>query len=438
VQRKSVRCVTGGGLQQRGLVAPLGYLQPHPAVALLAEQLGEHVGRLRQGGQQHLRRDRVGVDVGVELQQELLQQRSGVGVVAALGHPAALPAHPTVADVEYLHGHLERILGQRDHVGVGAVAEHDRVPLGGLAECAQPVAQHRSAFELEVGGRDEHLRLDAPDQCRGATGEEVAHVFNEIAVGLGVDPTHARRRALADVAHQARTPGGVRAVEHTLRAGAHREHPQQRVDRVPDRPRLCVGPEVARALALAAAADEDARELLRPGHRHPRVGLVVAVLDVEPGLVLLDPGVLELQRLELVADQRPFDPGSRTHHGLGAEVQRRGIGEVGVQPLAEVDRLPHVDHPAVGVAEAVHAGTRRDGAGCRTVARRISHAVQHRHRHRLLRRSAAAVASRGAAKEKVPSGRAGRLHRRAPTSQAAHSSEVADGSSVWGATEEAR
>ena len=33
---------------------------------------------------------------------------------------------PAAADVEDLHGHLERVLGQRDHVGVGAVAEAPR------------------------------------------------------------------------------------------------------------------------------------------------------------------------------------------------------------------------------------------------------------------------------------------------------------------------
>ena len=189
----------------------------------------------------------------------------------------------------------------------------------------------------------------------------------------GVDPADAGRGALADVAHQAGTAGGAGAVEHALGAGTHREHPQQRVDGVADGPGLGVRAEVAVALALAAATDEDPRELLLPGDRHPRVGLVVAVLHVEPRVVLLDPGVLELQRLQLVADQRPLDLRSGAHHGLGAEVQGGRVGEVGVEPLAQVDRLADVDHPAVAVAEPVDAGPGGDGAGGRPIARRVSH-----------------------------------------------------------------
>ena len=55
----------------------------------------------------------------------MLDQLGGVGVVDLVRHPAALAADPAAADVEDLHGGLERVLGERDHVGVGAVAEHD-------------------------------------------------------------------------------------------------------------------------------------------------------------------------------------------------------------------------------------------------------------------------------------------------------------------------
>ena len=69
-----------------------------------------------------------------------------------------------------------------------------------------------------------------------------------------VDPAHARSRALADVAEQARPADLARPLEDPGRAGTHREDPQQRVDGVPDRPGVRVRPEVADAAALGARA----------------------------------------------------------------------------------------------------------------------------------------------------------------------------------------
>ena len=86
-----------------------------------------------------------------------------------------------------------------------------------------------------------------------------------------------------------------------------REDPQQQVEGLADRPGMGVGPEVAGALALGAAHHLGPRELLAERHREVGVGLVVAVLDVEPRVVLLDPGVLELERLDLGGDHGPLD-----------------------------------------------------------------------------------------------------------------------------------
>ena len=82
---------------------------------------------------------------------------------------------------------------------------------------------------------------------------------------LGVDPTDAGRRALADVAQQARAADLAGALEHPGAAGARREDPQQQVDGLADRPGVGVGPEVADALALGAA-----HHLIR-GNSSPRV-----------------------------------------------------------------------------------------------------------------------------------------------------------------------
>src|SRR5215467_13191961 len=79
----------------------------------------------------------------------------------------------------------------------------------------------------------------------------------------------------------------------------HREDAQQRVDRVADRPGVRVRPEIPGALPLGAAHHHDPGVLLVHRHREVGVALVVAVLDVEPGVELLDPGVLQLEGLDL-------------------------------------------------------------------------------------------------------------------------------------------
>ena len=56
----------------------------------------------------------------VHLLQEVLDQVGGRQVLDLLDDPAALAADPAAADVEHLDRGLELVLGEREHVGVGA------------------------------------------------------------------------------------------------------------------------------------------------------------------------------------------------------------------------------------------------------------------------------------------------------------------------------
>ena len=96
---------------------------------------------------------------GVELEEEVLDQVGGVALLDAVGHPAPLAADPAAADVEDLDRDLERVLGQRDHVGVGAVAEHHRLLLERLLDRAEVVAQPGGLLEVERLGGGVHLAL---------------------------------------------------------------------------------------------------------------------------------------------------------------------------------------------------------------------------------------------------------------------------------------
>ncbi len=275
--------------------------------------------------------------------------------------------------MEHLHRGLQLVLRQGEHVRVRGVREHDRVALQGALQGTEVVAQPGRPLEVELGGGGAHLRLQTSGEALGVAGEEVGDVVDELPVLLGAHPPDAGRRALADVAEQAGSPDLGGPLEHSGAAGPYREHAQQLVDRLPDRPGVGVRPEVPGALLLRTAKDLHPRVLLAHGDGEPGIGLVVAVLDVEPRVELLDPGVLQLQRLDLGADDRPLDPGRGEDHLLRARVQASGIGEVAVEPLTQALGLAYVDDPAVGVGELVDPRLVRDLPRRRSVGRRVRH-----------------------------------------------------------------
>ena len=313
--------------------------------------------------------------VAVRLRQELAHQLTGGELLDLVHDVAALPAHTPAAHVEDLHGGLELVLGEGHHVGVGPVGQHHGLLLRRPPQRADVIAQPGRLLVVLVCGRLGHLALEPADELHRVAGHEVAEVVDDRAVGLLVDPADAGRRALVDVAQQAGPPDLPGPDEHALGAGAGREHPQQQVERLADGPGMGVRPEVAHALALGAAHHLQPREVLVQRDGQARVALVVAVLDVEAGVVLLDPGVLQLQRLDLGADHGPLHGGGRGDHLAGAGVQRPGVLEVARQPAAQALGLADVDDPTGRVAEPVHARSDRDRPRRRTVRRRVCHAV---------------------------------------------------------------
>ena len=149
-------------------------------------------------------------------------------------------------------------------------------------------------------------------------------------------------------------------VELARAARADREAAQQQIERVADRVGVRVRPEVAGALALAAAHHQRPRELLVERDRQERIALVVAQADVEARPVLLDEAVLEHQRLDLVAHLDPLHRLRRGDHLRRARVHVARILEVVGQPLAQARRLADVDHPTERVLELVRARACRE------------------------------------------------------------------------------
>ncbi len=373
VQHERLLGVALHGLHEGLLVAALRDAQRDARPAPCRQPLLDGLHRVGQCRDKDLLGYGVALLLPVELLECVLDEGAGGDLLDLVGHPAPLAAYPPTAYVEDLHGRFQLVLGDRDQVGVGRVGEHDRALLHGLLQGLDVVAQAGRPLVLHLLGRFRHPLFEPADVRARAAGHEVAEVLGQVAVFLGRDAPHAGRRTLADVPEQAGAAGAGGVLEDAGRAGAHREDAQQEVHGVADRPGVPVRAEVADALAFLTAHHLHARELLVHRHREIRVALVVAVLDVEAGVVLLDPGVLQLERLDLRGHDRPLHGGGRGDHRAGARVEAGQVLEVVGEALAQAFRLPDVDHPAVLVAEFVHPWRVRDLSRLGAVAGGVGH-----------------------------------------------------------------
>ncbi len=335
------------------LVAPLRDTQAHQGPTPVGQPLGHGVGVLGERRDEHFLGHGVARLLPVELLERVLHQPRRVDGLDLVGDPAALAPDPSAADVEDLDSRFQLVLGDGDQVRVGGVGEDHGALLHGPLQRSRVVTQPGRPLVLHLLGRLHHVLLQAADVRPGPACHEVAELLGQVPVFLGGDPSDARGGALADVAEETGPAGPFGVLEDARGAGAHGEDTEHQVHGLADRPGVAVRTEVAHALLLGAAHDLDARELLVERDRQIGVALVVAVLDVEPGVELLDPGVLQLERLDLGGDHGPLHGGSRGDHRAGAGVQTGQVLEVVGQTLAQVLGLPDVDHPAVLVAELV-------------------------------------------------------------------------------------
>ena len=233
----------------------------------------------------------------------------------------------------------------------------------------EPVAVDRGRLVVHRGRGLPHPRRQLLRESLVAAGHERDEVVDDRAVLLDRDLHRARTAAAADLPGEARASRRHRLLVAGVAAGADREDLDHQVDRVVDGPHLRVRAEVLRAGDAPVARDDDPRRLVRQRDRHERVGLVVLVAHVERRIELLDPHVLELERVHVGRDDGPFDGCRGGDHPPRALVQRPQRREVVRQPRAQVLRLADVQHAPGGVAEPVDAGVRRDLTRPRPVRR---------------------------------------------------------------------
>ena len=312
-------------------------------------------------------------NIAVHLRDELLNELRVGAVVHLLHDPAALAADPAAAHEEHLNGRLQVVLSVGEQVGVHGRTEHHGVTLKRLSQRGNIVAKNRGALKVHISCSGFHFRGQLGDMFLSATTHKPGQPARQLAVLLGANLAHARRRTLIDITEQARAATILRAVKHAVRAGAHREHAQQRIQGFTNRPRLRIRAKIAHTLTALTASHHRARVHVIDRNRQVRVRLIVTERNVEPRRKLLNPGVFKLQRFHLARHHGPLHTRRRMHHRIGLWAQRLRGRKIAVEAVAQVLRLAHVDDAAVGIAETVNARVGGDFAGGGAVAGRLCH-----------------------------------------------------------------
>ena len=183
--------------------APLGLPALGPA---LREPGLELVGVVGQLGHEHLA-GRVDVVV-VRVPSSTVSTSSPRVTSSSLStDPAAGAADAAAADDELLHARRELVVGDAEHVRVDVLAEHDRRLGERRLHRADRVAVLRGRLVVQRGGGLPHPLRQVAAEPLVAAAHERGEVLGEVVVRLLRDAVDAGRRALADVAEQARPTG---------------------------------------------------------------------------------------------------------------------------------------------------------------------------------------------------------------------------------------
>ncbi|GBC90753.1 hypothetical protein HRbin14_01504 [bacterium HR14] len=121
----------------------------------------------------------------------------------------------------------------------------------------------------------------------------------------------------------------------------------------PDRTGVRERTEVAAAIFAHAPRDQQARELLAQRETKIGVGLVVPHQHIVRRAVLFDEIAFQNQGFQLAVGNNPLQIGDSAHHAgdFGGLLCR--LLEIGTHPLAQVDRLAHIQHGALRIFENI-------------------------------------------------------------------------------------
>ena len=289
----------------------------------------------------------------VEVAQEPVHQLVGREVLHEVGAERLATDHAAPAQHQVHHARLQPVGRDAHRVQVVVVREQHLLGVRGALDVGERVAEPRGRLVLLRLRRGRHARGEIAREERGVPGEEPQDPLDVLVVGRVVHPPHAGRRAPAEIRQQARPAEAVVPGELRVAAGPDGEGRKEQVERVAQRVGAAEGAEVPDTAPAPPAVDGRPRPLLPEVDRQVGVALVVLQPDVVAGLVRLDQGVLEQERVHVAGGHRPVDVGCHLDE-LGrpfGEPER--VPEVVGEARAQRARLPDVERGPGGVPEDV-------------------------------------------------------------------------------------
>ena len=176
------------------------------------------------------------------------------------------------------------------------------------------------------------------------------HPFAVVLGGLQADTG---RRASTDVMIQA--GARRRFARQIVATGADALAAQETFESAADPSHLGVGPEIARPILMQPAGEVDAGKVF--GHCDANAGvlLVVAQMQVEAGLMLLDEVGFEDQRLGLGTDHQRLDGNRLARELAGSDRGALCPREIGAHPMAQRLGLAHIQDLALRAPQQIDA-----------------------------------------------------------------------------------
>ncbi len=352
-----VERVLGVGVGEAHEVRASAPLRPDDLAALaapLGQPFGRALGAVRQRGHDDL----VGDGDGNVSRRVVLRDERGDDLVVRQLHAAhgKLRGVGDLAGTDEEHRDLDQIAFSVEphHVLIDVLDRHDALLLAYGFHRAELVAVRGSQLERELTRRLFHPFLQLGAELVVPAIQEEPHGPHLVLVPSSVHVIDARGEAAADLILQA---GTFAARELLVRARAELKVLVDEVQRAACRRGGVIGPEVARAVGRGASHDLHPRPSRARVDAQADVALVVAKLDVESRLMLLDQRVFEDGRLLLgTGDDRLEIAHGALQKRHEVAFIARGSLKVAPHARAQALRLADVDDDALAILEQVAAG----------------------------------------------------------------------------------
>ena len=201
-------------LHQPPPVATLGHRNLDLVLCRLAQRLRQQIALGQRPVDQHGARRR---HFFVELHDDASEDFVLVDILRVRGEERAVAPVLPAADEERLHRDLPALGSEREDVRIAHPGRVHGLRALNEGRRAQPVAQYRGGFEVELLRSLCHLLFEVLLDGRGLATEEILGLLDQLFVPGLVDPPDAGGRAALDLVEQA---GPVAIGEKAVCAGS--------------------------------------------------------------------------------------------------------------------------------------------------------------------------------------------------------------------------